>query len=203
MTPIKAVIFDVGGVLIEMGTAARDNIATELGVDQTRFTAAWKEQVLLHGSGKISEQEFWSALAKQSGFDASRYDSLIIGEVFARQLVIWPDILTLAEKLRQAGIVTAILSDTIDAHARVLREAGVYDGFAPVLLSCEIGIRKPAPEAFTYALDALGIAPEEAIFVDDRPENVEAARVIGIRGIAFHDPAQFKRELQRLIPELG
>ena len=201
MTTIKAVIFDVGGVLIEISSAIRDDVAIELGVNKVQFAAVWKELVLLHGAGKMDEQEFWNQLAMRCNFDATQYNSSIISEVLARQLVVWPDMLALAEKLRQVGLVTTILSDTIDAHAKVLRDAGVYDDFSPVLLSYEIGIRKPAPEVFTYTLQTLGIAPDEAIFVDDRPENVEGAESVGIHGIVFREPQQFEQELRRLIPD--
>ena len=197
---IKAVIFDVGGVLIDISSAIRDNIAAELGVGTEQFSTAWKELVLLHGAGKIDEQDFWNQLSRRCSFDPAQYSSSIISEVFAQQLVIRPNVLALANKLLRAGLVTAILSDTIDAHAKVLRDNGVYDTFSPVLLSYEIGIRKPAPEAFTYALRVLGIAPDEAIFIDDRSENVEGAQTVGIHGLVFRGPQQLEQELRQFIP---
>ena len=135
MGTIKAVVFDVGGVLIKISPAIRDNIALRLGIDQATFGAIWKELVRLHGAGKISEQEFWQRLGAQCGFDTNKYPSSLIGEVFTELFEPYPKALALASKLRGHGIATAVLSNTIESHSHIVREAGVYDGFSPVLLS--------------------------------------------------------------------
>jgi FMN phosphatase YigB (HAD superfamily) len=55
---------------------------------------------------------------------------------------------------------------------------------------------KPEPEIYQLALKLLGIAPEEALFIDDLPRNTIAAEALGIPSIVFESPAQLRRELQ-------
>jgi len=65
-------------------------------------------------------------------------------------------------------------------------------------VSCETGIRKPAPEAYENAARTLGVPPQQCVFVDDRRKNVDAARAVGMRGIVFEDAAQLRAELARV-----
>lgn len=64
-------------------------------------------------------------------------------------------------------------------------------------VSCETGVRKPAPEAYLFASRALGVAPARCLFVDDRSVNCDAAREVGMDAIVFTDAAQLRRELER------
>ncbi len=57
--------------------------------------------------------------------------------------------------------------------------------FDHVTFSCEIGVLKPEPEIYEHALRGLGVAPAEAVFLDDRPENVEGARHLGLHAELF------------------
>ncbi|WP_240347237.1 HAD-IA family hydrolase [Curtobacterium sp. 24E2] len=76
----------------------------------------------------------------------------------------------------------AILSNSGDgARQEEERRFGFSAVFDPICYSHEIGVTKPEPEAFRIALDQLAAAPEDVLFVDDVPENIEAARAMGIR----------------------
>ena len=67
----------------------------------------------------------------------------------------------------------------------------------PVLLSYEIGVKKPNPEAFKILLQKLQLSASFVIFIDDRIENVEAAKNQGIDAILFVNPSQLKDELEK------
>jgi len=60
-------------------------------------------------------------------------------------------------------------------------------------------VRKPGAEIFRRALARLDVAPEEAVFVDDRPPNVEGARRVGMYAVHFTDPLEAREALQRLL----
>ena len=81
-----------------------------------------------------------------------------------------------------------------------MREAGLYDGFDTLLLSHEIGLRKPNSDIYEYSLRVLKANPETTIFIDDAPGNVQAASQVGIHGITSVSPERLKDELKQLIP---
>ena len=58
-------------------------------------------------------------------------------------------------------------------------------GCRPKSSSCALGVAKPDPRAFLLALEGLGLAPEETLYLDDDPENVEAARRLGLRAEVY------------------
>lgn len=74
-----------------------------------------------------------------------------------------------------------------------------FDG---VVVSGEIGLIKPDPAIFHYLTDTFEIEPSSAVFIDDLPTNVEAARRLGFRGIRFETPDQLRSDLRRLGVEL-
>ena len=67
-----------------------------------------------------------------------------------------------------------------------------------VVFSCEVKEIKPEPEIYKTLLSRFGLKPEESVFLDDRPENCEAARKLGIHAIEFHDLKQAAKELEKL-----
>ena len=67
-----------------------------------------------------------------------------------------------------------------------------------VIFSCEVKEIKPEPQIYRTLLTRFGLKPEESVFLDDRPENCEAARVLGIHAIEFHNLKQAAKELEKL-----
>ena len=90
------------------------------------------------------------------------------------------------------GYQTAMHSDATQYQAEIIRKMGYYDLFTPVVLSCEIGVKKPNPEAFQILLKKLKQPASSVLFIDDRIENVEAAKIQGIDAIHFINPKQLK-----------
>jgi hypothetical protein len=77
----------------------------------------------------------------------------------------------------------------------------IADAFDEIIISSEIGVAKPDERAFRFALERLGVAPQEAVFVDDFSENVDAARRVGMQVILFKPHVQVEAELDRLLEE--
>jgi putative hydrolase of the HAD superfamily len=88
------------------------------------------------------------------------------------------------------GLRLAILSNAPFEVADAIDAADWLAGFSPRLFSCRLGAIKPEPAAFGGALDALHAKPQEVIFFDDRPANVEAASALGLRSHLFKEPQQ-------------
>src|SRR5271168_4743007 len=106
------------------------------------------------------------------------------------------DMLDWQQQLSQAGILTAILSNIGDSVLENMkREFAWLSRFDVLVWSYQLRIAKPDSAIFHHVLKQLGTRPEETIFIDDKPINVEAATALGIRGLVFTTPAQLRADL--------
>ena len=99
--------------------------------------------------------------------------------------------------LRAAGFSTALLSNSwgCDEYPRA-DFPGLFD---TVVLSGEVGMRKPEKEIFLHAAETLGLAPAECVFIDDMEANVAAAQACGMTGVLHTETATTARALQDLL----
>ena len=118
------------------------------------------------------------------------------GAVIKGSITEIPETVVIIKELQSQGYQTAMLSDVTEYQAKIIRKMGYYDLFNPVLLSYEIGVEKPNPEAFKILLRRLNLSASFVIFIDDKIENVEAARKLGIDAIQFINPNQLQKELE-------
>ena len=92
-----------------------------------------------------------------------------------------------------------LLSNAWDDLRTVLTERwNIIHDFDDVIISAEIGDAKPNPSIYRLTLERLGIAPDEAVFVDDMPANVEGAQALGIHAIQFVENDQLFADLKQL-----
>ena len=82
--------------------------------------------------------------------------------------------------LRQKGLKIGVLSNTLPSIDRTLEAIGVADLVDVALATCSMGVHKPEAKAFTLAAHAMNLDPTEILFVDDRQENVDSAREVGM-----------------------
>jgi putative hydrolase of the HAD superfamily len=104
-----------------------------------------------------------------------------------------------AQDLRSAGYKTAILSNLnqeFTAHMRA--KCDWIKRFDLQVFSSEVGLTKPNPEIYRHTLRALETDPSEAIFVDDRAANVDAAAEIGITTVKYESRDQLRKEMEKL-----
>lgn len=199
MTKIKAIIFDVGGVLrFETDGSIQCDIQQTLGITPENFAEPWQLLTDKLSRGVIEEAEFWQQLHQMTDATQPLPEESLLMREFRKGHKMNEAVLALAKKLRAAGYQTAILSNTVQAHADFLRAQGAYDGFEAVVLSHEVKLRKPFPKIFTHTLNALKVAPPEAVLVDDLEKNITAAKGIGMQGILFKDAAQLEQDLKQL-----
>jgi haloacid dehalogenase-like hydrolase len=98
-------------------------------------------------------------------------------------------------RARAAGVRTCLLSNSWgNAYPRDLFPV-LFDA---VVISAEVGMRKPGPEIFRHALDLIALPPEATVFVDDIAHNVQAAETLGITGVHHREVAETVRRLEEL-----
>lgn len=203
----KGLIVDFGGVLttaiIESFAAfCQDNeISPERLRDILRSaldaTGADPSHVHLMEMGKITEEDFnrWLASELSQG-RAEPVDANGLKERLFQQTRPEPSMVHAVVKLRQEGIKTALVSNSWGGYGYP-RET-FDDMFDAVVISGEVGLRKPQPEIYLMAAEKLGLHPTECVFVDDFRANVEGARAVGMTALLHRDPADTVRELEGL-----
>jgi putative hydrolase of the HAD superfamily len=93
-----------------------------------------------------------------------------------------------------------LLSNTNDLHAGHFRAqfAATLDHFDALVLSHEVGVRKPDPRIFAHCQEVAGSTAAECVFIDDLPSNVEGARACGWQGIVYHPGLDLRKQLAAL-----
>jgi putative hydrolase of the HAD superfamily len=183
LSSIEAVIFDFGGVLCEHPDERRfAEIADFLKVDHAEFTQAFWHHRIPYDAG-LEEAEYWSTILDQLGlpWNPDHLPKLVKYEIdlwnrFDRRVFDY------SEYLQGRGYSTGILSNLPRPLGEVLLATpGFLDPFDHHTFSYKLGVVKPAAAIYKHSIDGLGVAPEQALFLDDREENVEGARAVGMQ----------------------
>lgn len=191
----QVVVFDFGGVIAEADRAQMsDFLMKSFNINKDELSNALKNMQNFISEGS-SEKEYWEqyAFSKKVTLPNNWIDQW--ATVIKKSITEIPETIVIVKALQDNGYQTAMLSDVTQYQAKIIRKMGYYDLFSPVLLSYEIGVKKPNPEAFKILLEKLQKPASSVIFVDDRIENVEAAKNLGIDSIQFISPKQLKKEL--------
>jgi len=194
---IKAVLFDFGGVLSEAGKrgSVRGWLGRVYGLDvdvqkmQDVFRKMWR--------GQMSDDEFMDEIRRRFPDTpiVDKGDFMQHMQHFNRSEPVY----ALAERLRQHGLKTGVLSNVFSIGVQALRAGGFYNGFDPVLLSCEVGYAKPDPEFYQMAIDRLGVQPEEIIFIDDQQYCIDPAQEMGMHVILARSPEQIVHDAEAIV----
>ena len=199
---IRAVIFDLGNVVCFFPTEEQWAEAAQFcGVDVGEFKRVfWLLRDDYDRGGDPAS--YWLNFGRTTG---RALDEQMIAGLVQREVAFWSHfdtrVLAWADQLRAAGIRTGLLSNLPWPLAHTLRATpGFLDHFDRVTFSCELGVIKPQPEIYRHAIEELRIAPAEALFLDDRPQNVEGARVVGLCAELF---ATWEEFCDRDLPRYG
>ena len=193
---IKAIIFDVGGVLIyNIIPAVFDDIEHTLKIDKATVKKAWDEIMPALSVNQITEEEYWKRFIKAT----KTTQPLPKESLLERNYKAIPNdaVTKIVTQLRENGYKLAVLSNTIDLHTAINKRLGIYDDFPFQILSNEVKLIKPDKDIYLLALKKLQTKPEETIFIDDNVKNVDVANTLGFHGIHFTSAEGLKNELQK------
>jgi putative hydrolase of the HAD superfamily len=198
---ITAIILDYGKVLVRSPTTQEfGRMAEMFDVSFESFYQLWEESRGPYDRSDFTAEEYWLKLAAQTNTSLDDRQIKILRQT---EVEIWahanPDMLDWVNQLHAAGIKTALLSNMPwDLVKYVRANFHWMENFSFKTFSAEVRLIKPDPEIYEHTLRGLGVTAAEALFVDDREINVEAARALGIRSIQFQSTAQLKKELEAL-----
>lgn len=184
---MKRLLFDFGGVLVDLDRQRCIRAFGELGFDIRPYLGTYVQAGFFSAleRGEISVAEFCAELRRVSGLSALT-DEAVVGA--------WRQYLTGVPAERLELLLKArrhyplyVLSNTNPVHWDMARDGyfryggrTVEDFFEKVFLSCDLGMEKPSPAIFRAVVEGIGCAPGEILFFDDSEENCEAARRCGL-----------------------
>jgi putative hydrolase of the HAD superfamily len=203
MGEVRAVLWDFGGVILSSPFEAFARYERERGLPEGFLrqlnatnpdTNAWakleRSEVDLAGFAELYEAE---ADAAGHQVEAGAVLALLSGELR-------PAMVQALRRIREEGLAQAGLTNNVAGTEAVRPElAEVMALFDTVLESSKLGVRKPDPRFYDLALEAVGVAPTEAVFLDDLGVNLKPARALGIRTIKVVDPTDALAELQDVL----
>jgi HAD superfamily hydrolase (TIGR01509 family) len=196
---VRAVIFDIGRVLIRLDVArAMNGMASGLSLSPEELWSAiekdprWKDWQ----EGRISARD-WHLRMKQRFGGSSTFEEFT--ETW--NLALDPEPIhgnELFEKLSRHCRL-AVLSNTDPIHVAHMESRYDFFSYFPArIYSCAVGATKPNPLIYREALQACKVRAEEAVYVDDIAAYVEAAERLGMAGVQFQSPGQLVTALQQL-----
>jgi putative hydrolase of the HAD superfamily len=195
---LRAVVFDYGMVLSgPVNTEARDNLIRATGLSEEAFEPLYWADRHAYDEGKLSGITFWQKFSKDNGRSFSESQIEELNRLDARMWTTYdPRMVAWQQQLKAAGLRTAILSNMGDSVLTSLeREFAWIATFDVLVWSFQLGIAKPDPAIYRHVLKELGTLPEETLFLDDRPVNIDAARALGIVAIEFSTIIQLREDL--------
>ncbi|MCP3935993.1 MAG: HAD family phosphatase [Actinomycetia bacterium] len=193
-----AVIFDVGGVLVESPFLAAMRWRDEMNLPNEMLHIFFEEYAKVPEPGteppmwhqvemgKATIEEFLDRV--RPGLDGLVADDHPVHSVSGDDFNVFREagahwqMVHKVRQLREAGHKTAILTNNVHEW-RAWREVIPVDWFDVVIDSSEVGLRKPDPAIWQLTLERLGCSAECSVFLDDHPANVEAAAELGIAGV--------------------
>ncbi len=214
---MQGALLDRDGVLLLMDEEALYKRALELslhgaGLDKTLAVLAWAVREVNEAVRTLrvrtleEEAAFWNVLAQKvaeglglSGSAKTPLSAELLSWRYYHFMRKAPGAEALLRSLKERGLKVGVLSNTLPSLWESLAYHGLdryVDGF---FASCSLGVAKPDPRAFQMALKGLGLAPEETLYLDDDPENVEAARRLGLRAEVYA-PLGFQTPKEREAP---
>ena len=197
---IKNIIFDVGNVLVEYNP---DGLMRRLGFDeetlQTVNQAVFQNELWNESDrGVLSPEELLEAFIANNPAYEKEIRQVI--DAVGDTISLMPYTVEWVKGLKEKGYHLYILSNyaeyTYEKTSHKMEFLPYMDG---VVFSYRCKLIKPEKEIYEYICKTYELKPEESVFLDDRKDNVEAARNMGMHGIVFENYAQGSETLEQLL----
>lgn len=196
---IKAIIFDVGNVIVypdwkTVNKLMLENKGISVFLDE-EFSEMYKNDVMI---GKKTAKDLFQLIIEKKNLDADFNDvEKFYFDLYEEYSKISSDTIKLVDDLRKK-IKVCILSNMNELHKRVNEKRDLFEHFDKTFLSCDIGLRKPNEDIFKFILKELNIESKNIIYIDDDEDCINMASKLGINGIQFKNLEQLKEELIKL-----
>jgi putative hydrolase of the HAD superfamily len=200
MPPIRTIYWDVGGVLLTNGWdhTERAAVLNQFGVDKATVDArheaandpwekgeisVWEylDRTIFFEPRDFTPQQFFAAMKQQSQWLSNGAIEILRGLAAAKN-----------------HTIVILNNESAELHDYRMEKFNFGGLFDAAFCSAYVGLRKPDAAIFRVALRVMQTPAEEAVFIDDRKSNAEAASALGMHGIQFQSPQQLAQALQGL-----
>lgn len=196
----KGLILDFGGVVTTDFYGALNAFSVRAGLDAGAFVRALREvpegrkALAAVECGQMSQRDFEATMGRLLGLDDNGLLAKALADLRPR-----PEVIDLTRRARAKGVRVAALSNSWGT--------GVYDPYAgweldqmfdAVVISDQVGLRKPSPEIYELTAAKIGLPPSECLFVDDTEYNLPAARDLGMGTLFFTGADGEVAEIEKL-----
>ncbi|MCI4323514.1 MAG: HAD family phosphatase [Thermoplasmata archaeon] len=199
MARVALLLWDIGGVLLSNGwdRSARARASGHFGLDAADLEHRHQQVDAAFESGQLDTDGYLDSTVFYRPRDFTR-DAF--RQFMREQSAAIPSSLELARHLRERGefVMAALNNESRELNEYRIATFQLGKIFHAFFSSCYTGRRKPEPDAYRFALQITQRDPAESVFLDDRPENVEAAQRLGLRTILVRDPERLSDELTRV-----
>lgn len=205
---IKAIIFDVGGVLalgknsIEISNKNSSNrgiheyIAKKLKISLDQWIDSIDTTYAGAIEGKISRSKAISIISKNVKTTPEKLEKIIL-KSYKKNFKHNNKLYRLAFRLKRKGYKIGILSDQWYLSKEALIPTRKIKKFDSVIISCDVGLRKPDIKIYKLLIKNIKLKPEEILFIDNQGWNIEPAKKLGIKTILYKDNKQLIGELKK------
>ncbi len=192
----KWIILDAMGVVFVVGDDTNDLLVPFVQERVSNISRDTTNCIYLSASlGNLTSQEFWTEVGL-----AERYPE-IETEYLDSQLTIDPHFGRVVKELSKQYRL-GLISNDLSEWSMYLRAKFTLDIFEVVVISAEVGIRKPDPQIYEHFLREANVVPEYCVFVDDRAKNLKPANDLGMKTVRFaRNPDANLFELNREISD--
>jgi HAD superfamily hydrolase (TIGR01509 family) len=207
--PIRAVVFDLDGVLADSEPTWDEIDAQLLGEYGAKYRGEYHREVL--GVSYRASVEFFKKTfdIKAPTEELMRRRGAIATEFFANRIGLFPHVKEVLEELRQMNLKLAVATSSVSASARPFLDRHLLTAFFEVIITGdEIERGKPHPDIYLRAAEKLGVEPHECLVIEDSLSGVAAGKAAGMHVAAipdrrFVDPREYEKEADYLLGDLS
>jgi len=210
---IKAIIFDIGGVLALPKIPANliqnnkllnghrkfgvhDYISKTLKIFLDQWFDAIDTTYAKSIEGKISYKAVTKIISKNVGVSPRKLEKIII-RAYKNNFTQNKELYKTAFKLKKQGYKIAILSDQWPLSKKALVPKKYSRKFNVVVISCDVGMRKPDPRIYKWTLKKLNLPAKECLFIDNQKWNTKPAKKLKLNTILYKNNKQLFKELKK------
>lgn len=188
---IRALIFDCFGVLYNEGKAHLMSLCPPDKIDELRSLYYQSDY------GFISREEFVTAVAELIGLSVDEYVRREGGEYVRNEPLF--EFIRSKKSHYKTGILSNVGEEFLGSLISPIEQSELFD---EVVLSSSVGMIKPAKEIYELMATRLELAPEECVFIDDIPSNVDGAKLAGMKSVLYTTNHQLEVDLRDILEQV-
>lgn len=196
---VKAVVFDIGGVL-QLGSQRKkqgqlhasgvhESISKKLKISLDQYFDAIDTAYAKSIENKISKNRLLEIFSKNLKTPKSKIEKLY-SNIYKKKFKFNKQLFKQILKLKKLNYKIAILSDQWHLSKQVLMPKKLYKIFNPIVISCDVGMRKPNLKIYNLLLKRIKLKPSEILFIDNQKWNIEPAKKLGINTLLYKNNKQ-------------